>query len=253
MKIVRFVSGAEIGYGIIEGEVIKGIAGIGAPDCLAPTGKQYPAAEVKLLAPCTPSKIVAVGLNYRSHALEVKMKLPEEPLIFLKPSTSVIGPEDDIVYPPASKQVDFEAELGVVIKKTARQVSEAASLDSVLGYTCFNDVTARDFQRSDTLWTRAKGFDTFAAIGPHIETELDPSNVNVESYLNGERRQNGNSSDIIFDVPALISHISHIMTLLPGDVIATGTPSGIGPMQPGDTIEVKVAGIGTLRNRVAAA
>jgi 2-keto-4-pentenoate hydratase/2-oxohepta-3-ene-1,7-dioic acid hydratase in catechol pathway len=191
-----------------------------------------------------------LGLNYHSHAEELKLPIPANPLLFLKPSTSVIGPEDDIVYPDSSERVDYEAELAVVIKAKAYRVPQDGALDYVLGYTCFNDVTARDLQKKDVQWTRAKSFDTFAAIGPHIETELDPGNVNLEAYLNGELKQGGNTSDLIFPVPELVSFISHIMTLLPGDIIATGTPSGIGPMKPGDTVEIKVAGIGTLRNRV---
>ena len=180
----------------------------------------------------------------------MKMPIPDNPIIFLKPSTSVIGPEDDIIYPESSNRVDYEAELAVVIKTKAQRVPESQAMNYVLGYTCFNDVTARDLQGKDKLWTRAKGFDTFAAIGPHIETKLDPANVDVESYLNGEPKQKGNSADLIFAVPKLIEYISGIMTLLPGDVIATGTPSGIAPMQPGDKIEIKLKGIGTLRNYV---
>ena len=178
------------------------------------------------------------------------MPIPSEPLIFLKPSTSVIGPEDNIVYPDSSQRVDYEGELGIVIKSRAYRVPLEKSLDYVLGYTCFNDVTARDLQRKDKQWTRAKSFDTFAAIGPCIETELNPGNVYLKTYLNGELKQQGNTSDLIFSVPQLVSSISHIMTLLPGDIIATGTPSGIGPMNPGDTIEVKIESIGTLRNYV---
>ena len=193
---------------------------------------------------------MAVGLNYRGHAAELNNPLPDEPLIFLKPATAVIGTEDNIIYPPSSSRVDYEGELGVVIRKTAWRVSIEDALDYVLGYTCFNDVTARDLQNRDGQWTRAKGFDTFAAIGPCIETELDPGNVIVETYLNGELKQRGNTNDLIFAVPRMVSFISNVMTLLPGDIIATGTPSGIGPMSAGDTVEVKIAPIGTLRNYV---
>jgi 2-keto-4-pentenoate hydratase/2-oxohepta-3-ene-1,7-dioic acid hydratase in catechol pathway len=170
--------------------------------------------------------------------------------MFLKPSTAVIGPEDNIVYPPSSHRVDYEGELGVVIKKPAWRVSVDDALDYVLGYTCFNDVSARDLQSSDGQWTRAKGFNTFAAIGPCIETELDPGNVILETYLNGKLKQHTNTNDLIYPIPALINFISNVMTLLPGDIIATGTPSGIGPMQPGDTVEIKIEPIGTLRNYV---
>jgi 2-keto-4-pentenoate hydratase/2-oxohepta-3-ene-1,7-dioic acid hydratase in catechol pathway len=171
----------------------------------------------------------------------------------LKPSTSVIGPEADIIYPQMSRRVDYEAELAVIIGKTARHVAEDKAFDYVLGYTCFNDVTARDLQKKDGQFTRAKSFDTFAAMGPWIETDIgDPDNVMVEAYLSGERRQHSNTSNMVFGVRHLISFISRVMTLLPGDVIATGTPAGIGPMRPGDVVEVRVEGIGTLRNRVLA-
>ena len=249
MKIVRFAIGNKVSYGILESESIQGIEGKPYQQ-LKPSGQNYQLKEVKLLAPCMPSKIAALGLNYHRHAKELNMPLPKTPLLFLKPSTSVIGPEENIIYPSSLSRVDYECELGVVMKKPARQVSVEDALDYVLGYTCFNDVTARDLQNQDGQWTRAKGFDTFAPIGPCIETELDPGNVVVESYLNGERKQHSNTNDLIYPVPELISFISNIMTLLPGDIIATGTPGGIGPMQPGDTIEIKIEPIGTLRNYV---
>ena len=249
MKIVRFMADSKVKYGLLDGESIQAIEGEPFRG-LKTTDRHYRLAEVRLLSPCLPSKVACLGLNYRSHAEEVKALLPEVPLLFMKPSTAVIGPEDNIIYPPASTRVDYEGELGVVIKKPARRVAREDALEYVLGYTCFNDVTARDLQRSDGQWTRAKGFDTFAAIGPVIETELDPANVPLETYLNGELKQQSNTSDLIFAVPELVSFISAIMTLLPGDVIATGTPSGIGPMYPGDTVEVKIAPIGTLRNYV---
>jgi len=249
MKIVRFAVGRKAGYGILSGQSIQGIEG-NPFRSTKPADQQYWLSEVKLLSPCTPSKIVAVGLNYLSHAKETNAPLPEAPLIFLKPSTSVIGTEDNIVYPSMSKRVDYEGELGVVMKKQAQRVSPGDALDYVLGYTCFNDVTARDLQASDGQWTRAKGFDTFAAVGPCIETELDPANVALETYLNGELKQQGSTSDLIYSIPELISFISSVMTLLPGDIIATGTPSGIGPMHPGDTVEIRIEPIGTLRNYV---
>ena len=192
-----------------------------------------------------------MGLNYRKHAEEVKLPIPQTPLIFLKPPTSVIGPEDNIVLPPSSTRVDYEGELAVVIKKKASHVSEAEALEYVLGYTCLNDVSARDHQRDDVQWTRSKGFDTFGPVGPCIETELDPGNIMLETYLNGELKQQSNTDDLIYPVPTQISFISDVMTLLPGDIIATGTPSGIGRMLPGDTVEIKIASIGTLRNYVA--
>jgi 2-keto-4-pentenoate hydratase/2-oxohepta-3-ene-1,7-dioic acid hydratase in catechol pathway len=218
---------------------------------LKTTNHHYQLSEVKLLSPCIPSKIVCLGLNYHSHAEEIDAALPNAPLIFLKPSTAVIGPEANIIYPASSTRVDYEGELAVVIKKPVWRVAIKDALDYVLGYTCFNDVTARDLQRLDMQWTRAKGFNTFAAIGPCIETELDPENVVVETYLNGELKQRGFTSDLIYPIPQLINFISNVMTLLPGDIIATGTPSGIGPMYPGDRVEVKIEPIGTLRNYVA--
>ncbi len=249
MKIVRFAIDRKVKYGILNNKSIQAIEDKPFRN-IKPTDHHYQLSEVKLLSPCTPSKIVAVGLNYRSHAAEINAPIPDAPLLFLKPSTAVIGPEDNIVHPEASTRVDYEGELGVVIKKTVWRVSEKEALDYVLGYTCFNDVTARDLQSRDGQWTRAKGFDTFAAVGPCIETELDPGNVALETYLNGELKQQGNTNDLIYSVPEIISFISKVMTLLPGDIIATGTPSGIGPMHPGDTIEIKIGLIGTLRNYV---
>ena len=249
MKIIRFSADDEIQYGIIEGEEITVIDGEPYGGIKITVGS-YRLSEVKLLAPCQPSKIVALGVNYRRHAEEMGSSLPKAPLIFIKPSTCVIGPEDNIVYPPSSVRVDFEGELGVVIGKTARNVSEAEALNYVLGYTCLNDVTARDLQESDGQWTRSKGFDTFGPIGPCIETVLDPTDAKLETYLNGELKQQTSTSDLIYPVVTQISFISEVMTLLPGDVIATGTPSGIGPMNPGDTVEVKIESIGTLRNYV---
>ncbi|MDP2920144.1 MAG: fumarylacetoacetate hydrolase family protein [Dehalococcoidia bacterium] len=249
MKIVRFTTGEKTGYGVLEKQSIKVIQG-SIFRSLRYSGVSVRLKDVKLLAPCLPSKIVCLGLNYRSHAAEAKQEVPKAPLLFLKPPTAVIGPEDKINYPEMSQRVDYEGELGVVIKKKASHVSEADALDYVLGYTCFNDVTARDLQSRDGQWTRAKGFDTFAAVGPCIETDLDPVNTPVETYLNGELKQKGNTRDLIFSVRTVISFISQVMTLLPGDVIATGTPDGIGPMKPGDTVEIKIAPIGTLRNYV---
>ncbi len=249
MKIVCFAIDSKVRYGILNGESIQGIED--KPyRYLKPCDRYYQLSEVKLLPPCKPSKIVALGLNYHSHAEELKVPLPNAPLIFIKPSTAVIGPEDNILYPPGSDRVDYEGELGVVIKKPVWRVSIEDALDYVLGYTCFNDVTARDLQYSDSQWTRAKGFNTFAAVGPCIETDLDPGNVALETYLNGQLKQQGNTSDLLYPIPELINFISHVMTLLPGDIIATGTPSGIGPMYPGDTVEIKIESVGTLRNFV---
>jgi len=249
MKIVRYTIDKTTEYGIWDGESVQSLTATPYRQ-LKRLNRYHRLSDLKLLPPCTPSKIVALGLNYHSHAREMKIPIPAEPLIFLKPSTSVIGPEDNIVYPESSERIDYEGELGVVIKNRTRRVSTKEAMNHILGYTCFNDVTARDLQHRDKQWTRAKSFDTFAAIGPCIETELDPGNVYLETYLNGELRQQGNTSDLAFSVPELVSFISHIMALLPGDIIATGTPSGIGPMKPGDTVEVKIEPIGTLRNYV---
>lgn len=249
MKIVRYLTGNKISYGIWDGELIQSLAGTPYRR-IKKLERYYKLSEIKLLSPCTPSKIVAVGLNYHSHAREVNQPTPEEPMIFLKPSTAVIGPEDKIIYPESSQRVDYEAELGVVIKRRAWKVPAKETLDYILGYTCFNDVSARDLQAKERPLTRSKGFDTFAPIGPCIETELDPGNVLLETYLNGELKQQINTSDLIFSVPDLVDFISHVMTLLPGDVIATGTPSGIGPMKLGDTVEIKIEHIGTLRNYI---
>jgi 2-keto-4-pentenoate hydratase/2-oxohepta-3-ene-1,7-dioic acid hydratase in catechol pathway len=251
MKIVRYsINNGQEEYGILSDERIRVLDGTPYNDIIRKTDIFRDASEVKLLAPCLPSKVVALGVNYRSHGEEMSHRIPAEPLIFIKPSTSVIGPGDAIVYPRSSKRVDYEGELGVVIKTVTRHVSMEEAPDYILGYTCVNDVTARDIQASDKQWTRSKSFDTFCPIGPCIETELDPDHAGLETLLNGQIKQKTSTSDLIFPVYELVSFISEVMTLLPGDVIATGTTSGIGPMQPGDTVEVKIDNIGTLRNHV---
>ena len=261
MRIVRYERDGESHHGVIEKTSVREVEersffaeNMTVDELLASpsyTGRRFPLSEVHLIPPCCPTKIIALGLNYRSHAQELDMQLPEEPLLFLKPSTAVIGPDDYIVYPAMSSRIDYEAELGVVMGKMAKNVSIAEAEEYILGYTCFNDVTARDLQGKDKQFTRSKSFDTFAPIGPWIETELDPANCRVESYLDGQLKQTGNTSDLVFPVYHLVSFISSVMTLLPGDLIATGTPSGIGPMLVGSTVEVKVEGIGTLRNQVS--
>ena len=213
-------------------------------------GEQVDPAEFRVLAPVAPSKIVAVGLNYRDHAREMTKPLPEVPLIFLKPSTAVIGPGDAIRIPPGVGRVDYEAELGVVIRRRAHAVPAERAVDYVLGLTCVNDVTARELQKRDVQYTRAKGFDTFAPVGPCIAVGVDSGDVDVESWVNGERRQSSNTRELIFGVGRLVEFISSVMTLLPGDLISTGTPSGVGPLAPGDRIEVKVAGVGELASEV---
>ncbi len=249
MKIVRFAVDGKARYGILGDQSIQAIDGKPFRK-IKLSDQYYKRNQVKLLAPCQPSKIIAMGLNYHNHAKELDSPVPNSPLTFLKPPTAVIGPEDDIVYPSASARVDYEGELAVVIKKPVWRVDARDALEYVLGYTCFNDVTARDLQNRDGQWTRAKGFDTFAAVGPWIETELDTSGVILETYLNGKLKQQGNTSDLIYTIPEIINFISNVMTLLPGDIIATGTPSGVGPMYPGDTVEVRIPPIGTLRNFV---
>jgi len=253
MRVVRFDRQGRSSYGILEGEEVSVLEGPPYDGLAKTTGEVLSLPEVTLLAPCEPSKIIALGLNYKDHAAEYGSIVPLEPLIFMKPSTAVIGPDAAIIYPAMSKRVDYEAELAVVIGKTARHVPEDRAFAYVLGYTRFNDVTARDLQRKDGQFTRAKGFDTFAVIGPWIETDIaDPDGLTVEAYLNGEQKQYSNTSDMVFGVATLISFISRIMTLLPGDVIATGTPSGVGPMQVGDVVEIRVENIGALRNQVVA-
>jgi 2-keto-4-pentenoate hydratase/2-oxohepta-3-ene-1,7-dioic acid hydratase in catechol pathway len=249
MKIARFRYRDQVGFGVVEGDEIVEAGGDMFGD-FELTGQVYSMDEVRLLAPTQPSKIIALGLNYRDHAEEVGHPVPEEPLIFMKPGSAVIGPGDFIIYPSMSRRVDYECELGIVMGTQAKAVSREEAESYILGYTCFNDVTARDLQGKDGQWTRAKGFDTFAPMGPWISREVVPSNLHIETYLNGERRQSSTTANLIFGPFELVSHISHIMTLYPGDVIATGTPSGIGPMAIGDTVEVVLEGIGTLTNSV---
>ncbi len=250
MKIVRFTTGFATEYGVLYEDAVISIED--SPfEAIKETHRHYRISDVRLLPPCLPTKVIALGVNYRSHAKEMDDQPPDEPLLFIKPPSAVIGPEDKIIYPPSSKRVDYEGEIGVVIKSPARQVSKQEAGQYILGYTCVNDVTARDLQAKDKQWTRAKSFDTFCPLGPCIETEIDPSDLSLETCLNGITRQKAGTGELIFPVEELVSFISHVMTLLPGDVIATGTPEGVGPMQPGDTIEVKIEGIGTLRNYVA--
>jgi 2-keto-4-pentenoate hydratase/2-oxohepta-3-ene-1,7-dioic acid hydratase in catechol pathway len=211
------------------------------------SGAGRPTIEILQLRP---SKIVAVGRNYVAHAQELGHPVPVEPLIFLKPPSAIVGNEDDVVYPKASLRVDHEAELAVVIGRRCKDVMEGDAFDYVRGYTCANDVTARDLQETDDQWTRAKGFDTFCPLGPWVVEELDPSSLRVSARVNGEVRQEGNTSDMLFPVPALVAYVSSVMTLEPDDVILTGTPPGVGPVRRGDIMEVEVEGIGVLRNRV---
>ncbi len=252
MKIVRYLYQGKIAYGILEGDAI---AQIEAPakewqlEKMRQTGESVKLDAVKLLAPCVPSKVICIGLNYRSHAEEMGQTLPEEPITFMKPSTAVIGPEEVVLYPGISRRVDYEAELAVIIGRSARMVKEEEALKYVLGYSCANDVTARDLQPAAGQWTYAKGFDTFCPLGPVIETGIkDPENLKIEGFLNGQVVQSSSTNDHIFTVARLIAYITACMTLLPGDVIITGTPSGIGPMEPGDRFEVVIDRIGRLSN-----
>ncbi len=218
-----------------------------------PSGKPLSTRDVNMLAPVAPSKIVCIGLNYHAHvsASQSATTAPEYPLIFLKPSSSIIAAGESIVHPPASERVDYEAELGVVIGRTACKVDAAQADEHIFGLTCVNDVTARDLQKKDGQWSRAKGFDTFCPVGPHVITGIDYHDLLVEGILNGEVMQSGRTSQMIFDIPFLVSYVSHVMTLHPGDLISTGTPSGIAPMKSGDEIEVRVGSVGSLKNRMA--
>ena len=253
MRIARFSAGEEVAFGVVEGEEIAQVSGHPFLGEIRFTGARYPLPDVRLLAPILPSKVVAVGRNYAEHAREMGSDLPDEPLFFLKPSTSVIGTNEVVQYPEKlSQRVDHEGELAVVIGRLCREVPVDRAKEVIFGYTCANDITARDLQSKDGQWTRAKGFDTFCPLGPWIETVLDPSDLGIETLVNGEARQSSRTSAMIFDIPRLISHISQVMTLLPGDVILTGTPEGVGPLQIGDTVSVEIEGIGALRNRVIA-
>lgn len=237
-------------YGLLEAEDrIRRISGDPFSG-YQPAGGSVGLAEVKTLPPCRPTKIIALGLNYRDHAREFNLEVPAEPLIFMKPPSAVIAAEEKIVVPAMSRQVDYEAELAVIIGRTCRNVSREAALAYILGYTCLNDVTARDLQNRDGQWTRAKSFDTFCPIGPCLVTDIDPGDLAVQSFLNGELRQSSRTSQLIFSVAELVEFISAIMTLYPGDIISTGTPSGVGPMKAGDTVEVRVEQVGRLVNPV---
>lgn len=250
MKYVRYQDKKNtISFGVLEGKNIKKIDGdlFGSHTITETT---LPLSEVRLLAPCLPSKVVCAGTNYMSHIKETNSPTPKVPLIFLKPDTSVIGPDEGIEYPEGIERVDYEGELGVVIGKTCKGVPKEKIMDYILGYTCLNDVSARDMQWGDGQWTRGKSQDTFCPIGPVITDEIDAPRVDVITRLNGEVKQHGNTSDLLFDIPALTAFIAEGITLKPGDVIATGTPSGIAPMKVGDVVEIEIPGIGILKNPV---
>ena len=257
MKICRYVprntaSPPTPRYGLIEGDSVVDVTGLPWGQWTRSTSSSR-LSDVRLLAPVEPSKIVCVGRNYAAHAAELGNEVPKEPLIFLKPPTSIIGPEEPVVLTKYSRRVEHEGELALVVARRCSHLRDSDdALSYLLGYTCLNDVTARDLQKSDVQFTRGKGFDTFCPIGPHIETGLDPSSLLVETRVNGAIRQSGNTTLMIYPVPFLVRWISRMMTLLPGDVIATGTPAGVGPLVAGDTVEVAVSGIGVLRNSVRA-
>ncbi|MCK2021953.1 fumarylacetoacetate hydrolase family protein [Microbacterium sp. kSW2-24] len=251
MKIARFSHDDAILFGIVDEKDLVVLSGDPLFAGYEPTGDRVPIADAVILAPVIPrSKIVCVGKNYHDHAAEMGGEAPEEPLLFLKPNTAVIGPGDTIVRPAISGQTEYEGELAVVIGKVAKNVSAADALDYVLGYTIGNDVTARDLQRKDGQWARAKGFDTFCPLGPTINTDFDPSEATIETRVNGEVRQKAPLTDMIHSVEEIIAYASAVFTLLPGDVILTGTPAGVGTFAAGDTVEVEITGLGILRSAV---
>ena len=259
MRIARFsTAGGDVSFGVVEGPgedpadlVVTAMQGHPfAPFALV--GEPQPLTSVRLLAPVLPSKVVCIGKNYADHVSEMGGEAPADPVVFLKPSTSVIGPGDPVVLPRNSERVDHEAELGIVVGRLCREVPRARALDVVLGYTCGNDVTARDHQKADGQWTRGKSHDTFCPIGPWIETDMDASDVVVQARVDGELRQDGSTKQLLHDIPAVIEWVTAFMTLLPGDVILTGTPAGVGPIVAGQTVSVTVGGVGTLTNPVVA-
>ncbi|WP_265444774.1 fumarylacetoacetate hydrolase family protein [Flexivirga meconopsidis] len=251
MRIARYTTGDDPTYGLVDGagEKIAQISGDPLYTKIELTGVTTTVEQVRLLAPVIPrSKIIGIGRNYAEHAAELGNEVPKQPLMFLIPNTAVVGPGDPVVMPPQSQRVDYEGELAVVIGRLCKDVSPDEARTAIFGYTCANDVTARDLQKPDGQWARAKGFDTFCPLGPWIETDLDPGAQRVRTRVAGETVQDGTTADLIFDIPTLISYASHAFTLLPGDVILTGTPEGVGPVEPGQRVEVEVSDIGVLDN-----
>jgi 2-keto-4-pentenoate hydratase/2-oxohepta-3-ene-1,7-dioic acid hydratase in catechol pathway len=251
VKIYRFLHAGNPSIGVADGDRIIRYSGSDAMTLGQATDEVFSISDAALLAPVMPSKIVAVGRNYAEHAKELGNEAPSEPIIFLKPPTAVLDPNGTIVRPPQSQRVDFEGELAIVIGKSARNIHHDDWRSVVLGFTCANDVTARDLQKKDVQFTRGKSFDTFLPLGPCIETDLDPAALSLRTRVNGETKQDGNTSDMVFDCGTIIEFISSVMTLNPGDVILTGTPAGVGPLNAGDRVEVEIEGIGVLRNQVA--
>jgi 2-keto-4-pentenoate hydratase/2-oxohepta-3-ene-1,7-dioic acid hydratase in catechol pathway len=253
VRIARYTTGEDPSYGIVEGEpgreFIAQVQGDPLYQPLVLTGEQVALDDVRLLAPVIPrSKVIGIGRNYADHAKEMGGEPPAQPLMFLVPNTAVVGPGDPIVMPAGAQEISYEGELAVVIGRIAKDVPKERVKEVVYGYTCANDVTARDWQRGDGQWARAKGFDTSTPLGPWISTELDVSNLRIQSRLDGETRQDGTTADMIFDVETLVSYVSAAFTLLPGDVILTGTPAGVGLVEPGQRVDVEIEGIGTLSN-----
>ena len=262
MRIARFTTGEDPLYGVVTGEldefgqpdpdsVVVALAGDPLYVGVKLVEQEYKLEDVRLLAPVLPrSKVVGIGRNYRAHAEELGNEVPAEPLVFLKPNTSVIGPRDGIVYPEQTNDLHFEGELAIVIGRIVRDLPKERANEVIFGYTVANDVTARDLQKTDGQWARAKGYDTFCPLGPWITTELDVADLRVTTTVNGEPKQDGRTSQLIFDIPEVLSYITSFTTLLPGDVVLTGTPAGVGPMLPGDEVAVSIEGIGTLTNKV---
>lgn len=250
MRYVRIMmdDGSE-SYGLLDGDAVEVLSGSPFSE-YRKTGKRVALSSVRMLPPSPCSKALCIGLNYRDHAEEFGLPIPETPVVFMKPSTALIGQGEDIIYPEMCHRLDYEAELAVVIGRRCRAVSEEDAGKYILGYTIANDVTARDLQPKNGQWTISKGFDTFLPLGPYISDEVDPSDLMITSRVNGETKQLSNTSNLIFPVPYLVSYLSQVMTLLPGDIISTGTPGGISGMKVGDTVEIEIEGLGVLRNRI---
>jgi 2-keto-4-pentenoate hydratase/2-oxohepta-3-ene-1,7-dioic acid hydratase in catechol pathway len=249
MRTCRFARAGQERYGVVEGNEVRALTAAPWEGGL-PEGARHPFSEVTLLAPVRPTKVVCVGRNYRAHAKELGNEVPKEPLLFIKPSTAILGPMEEIRIPEASKEVHHEAELAAVIGRTLTRAGAVEARESIFGWTCLNDVTARDIQRAESHFTRAKSYDTFCPVGPVVETQLDPMDQIVICRVNGEQRQRGSTRDMVVDPYALVAFISQVMTLLPGDLVSTGTPEGVGPIRRGDWVEIEVSGVGVLKNPV---
>ena len=251
MKFVRYQDGSSDGWGIVEGDSVTAVLG----DPITGWTKRnrtLALADLSILPPASPTKVICVGLNYKLHAEESGMEVPKEPMLFLKPPTAIIGPEEGVIYSHLTTQLDYECELAIIIGKAAHRISVADAPGVVAGYTCANDVSARDLQRADGQWARAKGMDTFCPLGPVLVNEIDPVGLRIQTILNGEVKQDSNTADMVFKPDFIVHYVSQAFTLFPGDVIITGTPSGIGPMQVGDRVEVVIENIGTLANPIVA-